>query len=83
MQKSLLLAGLTFTQGDRERFGEVHREVQDLVSDHVPVHVCGIYADWHGVGPEESPEYVDVVSQWPTPVRDYRELGYLHVVVEP
>jgi len=74
---------LALTRGNRERYGEVHRQVQDLVSARVPVHVCGTYAGWHGLTPEEFPEYVDVVSQGPTQVRDYREFGYLHVVVEP
>jgi len=72
---------LALTRGNRERYGEVHRQVQDLVGDRVPVHVCGTYAGWQGVSPEEFPPYVDVVSQGPTQLRDYREFGYLHVVV--
>ena len=62
---------------------EVHRITRSLVQDRdVAVHVCGTYADWHGVAPEDFPDYVDVAPAGPAQINLYKELGYAHVEVK-
>lgn len=67
----------------RERAGELsglHEEVQRLTGEaEVPVHVCGAYAQMHGVDEEDFPEYVDVAPAGPAQIRNYEQLGYLRV----
>ncbi len=59
----------------------VHRITRSLVQDQgVTLHVCGTYAQWHGVAPEDFPDYVDVAPAGPAQINLYKELGYLHVV---
>lgn len=64
----------------RERASDksrVHEQVQSLVqNDQVPVHVCETYAERHGVGAEQFPDYVQVAAAGPAQVRAYQELGY-------
>lgn len=67
----------------RNEAADVHRQVQSLVQEEqVPVHVCGTYADMHGVSAEDFPAYVDVAPSGPAQVRGYRELGYQVIVVD-
>ena len=64
------------------QYASVHKQVQSLVSDdEVRVHVCGTYAEWKGVSPEEFPDYVDVAAEGPAQIRSYLELGYIKVVI--
>ena len=63
-------------------YASVHNQVQSLVSDDaVRVHVCGTYAEWKGVSPEEFPDYVDVAAEGPAQIRSYQELGYIKVII--
>ena len=63
--------------------GKVHRITRSLVQDQgVALHVCGTYAGWHGVTPEDFPDYVDVAPSGPAQINLYKELGYAHVEVE-
>ena len=61
---------------------EIHQQVQSLVSDEVPVHVCETHAGWYGVSAEDFPEYVNVSPTGPGQIRLYQELGYELIVVE-
>ncbi len=61
---------------------EVHQQVQLLVADDVPVHVCATHASWYDVSPEEFPTYVDVAPTGPGQIRLYEELGYELIVIE-
>lgn len=60
----------------------VHKGVQSLLSDQVPVHVCGTYAGWYGVAAEDFPAYVDVAPAGPTQIHNYEELGWAVIRVE-
>ena len=48
----------------------------------VSLHVCGTYAEWHGVDPEDFPDYVDVAPAGPAQINLYKEIGYEHVLVK-
>ncbi|NOZ11250.1 MAG: hypothetical protein GXP09_09465 [Gammaproteobacteria bacterium] len=66
-----------------DSYPEVHDQVESLVEDQdVQVHVCATYARWSGVSPEEFPEFVDVVPQGPSQIKDYVEFGYVLVEVD-
>lgn len=73
---------LALTAQAQGRYAGVHQAVQDLVAEGVPVHVCGTYAGWQGVSPEAFPDYVDVVSQGPSQLRDYESFGYVRILVD-
>ncbi len=66
----------------RDEYAEVHRAVQSLVSDDVPVHVCETHAGWYGVTAEDFPDYVDVAPTGPGQVRAYLDLGYDLIVMD-
>ena len=61
---------------------EVHRQVQALVAEDVPVHVCETHAGWYGVSAEDFPDYVNVAPTGPGQVELYRELGYDLIVMD-
>jgi len=61
---------------------EIHQQVQSLVADDVPVHVCETHAGWFGVTAEDFPDYVNVAPTGPGQVRLYEELGYELIVIE-
>jgi len=42
----------------------------------VTVHVCGTFAGWRGLAPEDFPAGVDVAAAGPAQVNDYRALGW-------
>ena len=59
-----------------------HQIVKSLTQDeHIPVHVCGTYAGWRGLHPEDFPAYVDVAAAGPAQINDYKSLGYLLLVI--
>ncbi len=60
---------------------EIHQQVQSLVADEVPVHVCETHAGWYGVTAEDFPQYVNVAPTGPGQIRLYEELGYELIVV--
>ena len=60
----------------QQEHSEVHKTVQSLVADDVPVQVCGTHASWRGKGAEDFPDYVDVVPAGPTEIRNYEASGY-------
>jgi intracellular sulfur oxidation DsrE/DsrF family protein len=63
-------------------YAEVHQQVQSLVAEEVPVHVCETHAGWYGVSAGDFPEYVNVAPTGPGQIRLYEELGYELVVIE-
>ncbi|MEM7562667.1 MAG: hypothetical protein AAF353_06410 [Pseudomonadota bacterium] len=66
----------------QSEYADIHKQVQSLVSDDVPVHVCETHAGWYGVTVEDFPDYVDVAPTGPGQIRLYEELGFYLVVVE-
>lgn len=66
----------------RSEHADVHQQVQALVADDVPVHVCETHAGWYGVTAEDFPDYVNVAPTGPGQVRLYEELGYELIVVD-
>lgn len=66
----------------QDELAQIHRQVQSLVADDVPVHVCATHASWYGVRPEDFPEYVDVAPTGPGQISLYEELGYQLIVIE-
>lgn len=61
---------------------EIHQQVQSLVADEVPVHVCETHAGWYGVTAEDFPRYVNVAPTGPGQIRLYEELGYELIVLD-
>lgn len=61
---------------------EIHQQVQSLVADDVPVHVCETHAGWYGVTAEDFPDYVNVAPTGPGQVSLYQELGYELIIIE-
>ena len=66
----------------QNEYAVIHQQVQSLVSDDVPVHVCETHAGWYGVAAEDFPDYVDVAPTGPGQVNLYRELGYHLIIVD-
>lgn len=68
----------------QSQYKGTHKAVADLVSqDNIQLHVCETYAGWKGVSASEFPDYVDVAPAGPAQINNYRELGYLVVLVKP
>lgn len=61
---------------------DIHRQVQKLVTDDVPVHVCETHAGWYGVSAEDFPDYVDVAPTGPGQINLYVEMGYELILME-
>ena len=66
----------------QQEYADIHKQVQSLVADDVPVHVCETHAGWYGVSAEDFPDYVNVAPTGPGQVRLYQELGYELIVIE-
>lgn len=60
----------------------IHQQVQSLVEDDIPVHVCETHAGWYGVTAEDFPDYVDVAPTGPGQINLYIEMGYELIVME-
>lgn len=56
--------------------------LDSLLDKNVPVHVCGTFAEWKGVSPEEFSERVNVAAAGPAQINDYKSLGYLKIRIE-
>jgi len=57
-------------------YAQIHQQVQSLVAEDVPVHVCAIHASWYAVSAEDFPEYVDVAPTGPGQIELYLQLDY-------
>ncbi len=66
----------------RDANAQIHQQVQTLVAEDIPVHVCETHAGWYGVTAEDFPDYVDVAPTGPGQVSLYQELGYDLIVIE-
>lgn len=67
---------------NRDEYKEVHKQIVSLrQDDDVQLHVCGAYASWKNVSPEEFPDYVDVSATGPAEIRQYQDFGYRKVVI--
>jgi len=62
-------------------FKKVQQEVEALVADQVPVHVCAGHAVMSGYSENGFVDYVDKVSAGVVTVAEYRQRGYVHVPV--
>lgn len=60
----------------------IHQQVQSLVADNIPVHVCETHASWYGVTAEDFPDYVNVAPTGPGQINLYIEMGYELIVME-
>ncbi|MDH5183486.1 MAG: hypothetical protein OEX12_06295 [Gammaproteobacteria bacterium] len=61
---------------------KIHTQVKSLLGNQVQLHVCGTYAEWKGVSPEDFPDYVDVAAEGPAQIKAYMELGYMLIKLE-
>ena len=52
-----------------------------VTGEDVDLHVCGTYAGWFGVDPEDFPDYVDVAATGPAQINDYRALDYVLITL--
>lgn len=60
----------------------VHKSVQSLVSNNIPVHVCATHASWRDKGIEDFPDYVDVTAAGPAKIRDYQSMGFTLIRID-
>lgn len=56
--------------------------LDQLVSQKIPVYVCGTYAERQGVDDSEFPENIRVAAEGPAQINDYINLGYIHVLLK-
>ena len=61
---------------------EVHKGVKSLLSQDIPVHVCGTHASWYGKGEKDFPDYIDVTPAGPTQIANYEDMGYEKIVLD-
>ena len=67
-----------------EKYRSIQSGVRELVKDQdINVHVCGTHASWYEKQPEDFPDYIDVAPSGPVQINNYRELGYVLVVLRP
>jgi intracellular sulfur oxidation DsrE/DsrF family protein len=60
----------------------LHAIAEDMATGKdVDLHVCGTYAGWFGVNPEDFPDYIDVAAAGPAQINDYRALGYVLITL--
>jgi intracellular sulfur oxidation DsrE/DsrF family protein len=65
-----------------DKYSNVHKTVKKMVvNDNIDVHVCGTYAEWHGIAPEEFPDYVDVAPEGPAQIDNYTDLDYVLITI--
>lgn len=67
---------------NEQKMAQTHQRVKSLVSEDVPVHVCGTHASWYNKDKSDFPEYVDVVEAGPAQIKAYQRLGYDLIVLE-
>lgn len=68
---------LALTSEQRLIYPAAHEQVRAMIEQmQVDFHVCGAYASFNGYGPQDFPDYIDVVPFGPAQIADYRDLGY-------
>ena len=63
-------------------YAQIHQQVQSLVAEDVPVHVCETHASWYAVSADDFPEYVDVAPTGPGQIQLYLEMDYELIVIQ-
>ncbi len=66
----------------QDEYAQIHLQVQSLVAEEVPVHVCATHASWYAVSAEDFPEYVNVAPTGPGQIELYLELDYELIVIQ-
>ena len=66
----------------QREYAQVHQQVQSLVAEDVPVHVCANHAGWYGVTAEDFPDYVSVAPTGQGQIAVYQQLGYDLIVID-
>lgn len=67
---------------NKKRFKTSHQKVQSLMSNDVPIHICGTHASWYDFSDQNFPDYVDVAVAGPAKVKEYQRKGYALINVE-
>jgi len=66
----------------QNEYAQIHQQVQALVAEDVPVHVCETHASWYAVSADDFPDYVDVAPTGPGQIQLYLELDYELIVIQ-
>ena len=66
----------------QDEYAQIHQQVQSLVAEDVPVHVCETHASWYAVSADDFPEYVDVAPTGPGQIQLYLEMDYELIVIQ-
>lgn len=67
---------------NQKQYKNTHTKVQSLISDNVPVHVCGTHASWYEFSKKDFPDYVDVTEAGPRKIKEYQRQGYALIKIE-
>jgi len=67
---------------NRKRYNATHAKVQSLISNNVPVSVCGTHASWYAFSEKDFPDYVDVTEAGPQKIKEYQRQGYALIIIE-
>jgi intracellular sulfur oxidation DsrE/DsrF family protein len=69
-------------ESEQDAYSAVHAEVRALTGEQdISVYVCGNHASWRGKSPEDFPDYVEVSPAAPATIDDYRQLGYVVIIL--
>ena len=60
----------------------IHDKAQQLQTEGIDLHVCGVHAGWDGYTPEDFPAYVNVSASGPAQIRDSRNLGFVLIELQ-
>lgn len=72
----------SLTKKQSDKYSEVHKTVEKMVvDDNIDVHVCGTYAEWYGITPEDFPAYVNVAPEGPAQINNYTDLDYVLITI--
>ena len=58
------------------------RELERLNAEGIDIHVCGEYAKWKRLGPQDFLDFVDVAASGSALLADYIELGFERIRLE-
>ena len=67
---------------NQKEYAELHQTIRSLKKQDITTHVCETFAGWSGVTAEQFPDYVDVTPVGPVQIKNYKELGFFHHLVE-
>ena len=72
----------SLTKKKSKKYSSVHTTIEKMVVDEkIDVHVCGTYAEWKGITPEDFPDYVDVAPEGPAQINNYTDLDYVLITI--